>query len=126
MAITTPTLCGPGQLPLVRSAPWAVNNDEDDADAAVELKAAPGAGKALYLTHVTISGQLLDVAVTLKDATTVILGPIQMQADGGSIYTKDFPNPLKLTDNAALNVFATNGVAFTVYVEGFTGTAPVV
>jgi len=126
MAITTPTLIGVGTMPIERYAHWAVNNDEDDATPAVELKAAPGAGKALYLTHVTISGQTVDVAVTLLDGAAVIFGPIQMQADGGGLFTKDWNNPLKLTDNTALNVLATNSVAFTVYVEGFTAAAPIV
>ena len=118
MAITTPTLVA--HLPRKHSGPWAVNNDEDDATPAVELKAAPGAGKALYLTSVSFSGQTVDVAITLLDGSTVIFGPIQMQADGGSLFTKDWKHPLKLTANTALNVLATNGVAFTVYVEGWT------
>jgi hypothetical protein len=122
MAITTPTICGPEQIPIARSAPWALNNDEDDATPAVTLKAAPGSGYALYITHVTISGQTVDVAVTLQDEdATVLFGPIQMQADGGGIFTKDWKYPLKLTDNKSLDVLATNGVAFTIYVEGFTG-----
>lgn len=127
MAITTPTLCGDGGLPINRSAPWAVNNDEDDGTPAVDIKAAPGAGYALYVTNIVLSGRLLDVAVTLQDGDgTVLFGPIQMQADGGALFTKDFLTPLKVTDNKALSVLATNGVAFTIYVEGFTGQLPVV
>jgi len=124
MAVTTPTLVN--ELPMARSGPYAFNNDEDDADAAVECVAAPGAGKALYLTSVTIAGRTTDVAVTLQDGDgTVLFGPIQCQADGGSILTKDWKYPLKLTDNKALDVFATNGVAFTVYGEYFIGQSPI-
>jgi hypothetical protein len=120
MAATTPTLVY--ELPTERSGPWCVNNDEDDAVPAVTLKAAPGSGYALYLTHVTLSGQLLDVAITLQDEdATVVFGPIQMQADGGGVFTKDWKYPLKLVANKSLDVTATDGVAFTVYVEGFTG-----
>lgn len=122
MAITTPTLIGQESMPIARSAPWAVNNDEDDGTPAVELKATPGAGYALYITHITISGRLTDVAVNLQDGDgTVLFGPVQMEADGSALYTKDFKYPMKLTDNKALDVLATNGVAFTIYVEGFTG-----
>ena len=122
MAITTPTLAGPGLMPIMRIGPWAVNNDEDDANgAAVALKAAPGAGYSLYLTHVTLSGRAADLAITLRDGTTVIYGPIQMQDNGGGNFTKDWEYPLKLTSNAALNVYASAATAFTVYVEGFTG-----
>ena len=127
MALTTPTLAGPGILPVSRSGPLAFNNDEDDADVAVQCVAAPGAGKAIYVTHITISGRLLDVAVSLRDGDgTVLYGPIQMQANGGGNFTKDWRDPLKLTDNKSLTVFGTNGVAFTIYGEYFIGQAPIV
>jgi len=122
MAITTPTICGSGSMPRIQTGPWAVNNDEDDATPSVALKAAPGAGHALYVTHVTMSGQTVDVAITLVDEDgTVLFGPIQMQADGGGVFSKDFEYPLRLVENKALHALATNGVAFTIWVEGFTG-----
>ena len=124
MAITTPTLTGPGSMPFTRTGPLAFNNDEDDATPAVELVAAPGAGKAIYLTHITISGSTTDVAVTLLDSAAVIFGPVQCQADGQNTVLKDFKHPLKLTDNQALNVSATNGVAFCIYGEYFIGEKP--
>jgi len=120
MAITTPTLVN--ELPTARSGPFSFNNDEDDGTPAVECVATPGAGKALYLTHVTIAGRTSDVAVTLQDEDgTVLFGPIQCQADGGSILVKDWKYPLKLTDNKALDVLGTNNVAFTIYGEYFIG-----
>lgn len=126
MAITTPTLIGDGMMPVSRTGPLSFNNDEDDADVAVECIAAPGAGKAIYLTHVTMSGRTADVAITLQDEdATVVFGPIQMQADGGGNFSKDWKHPLKLTDNKALDVFGTNGVAFTLYGEYFIGQAPI-
>ena len=120
MAITTPTLVN--EIPTARSGPFSFNNDEDDGTPAVECVATPGAGKALYLTHVTIAGRTSDVAVTLQDEDgTVLFGPIQCQADGGSILVKDWKYPLKLTDNKALDVLGTNNVAFTIYGEYFIG-----
>lgn len=125
--ITRPTLAGPGLMPVSRSGPWAVNDDETDAVPPVPLKDAPGTGKALYLTHVTMSGRTNDVAITLQDEDdNVLFGPIQMQADGGGVFTKDWKHPLKLIDDKALEVVATDGEAFTIYVEGFTGQAPIV
>jgi len=124
MAITTPILVN--ELPISRSGPFSFNNDEDDATPAVECVAAPGAGKAIYLTHVTIAGSTTDVAVTLQDGDgTVLFGPIQCQADGGSILVKNWKYPLKLTDNKALNVLGTNAVAFTIYGEYFIGQTPI-
>ena len=126
MAITTPILAGHGLVPLARSEPLSFNNDEDDATPAVELVAAPGVGKAIYLTSVTLSDRTTDVAVTLQDEdANVLFGPIQLQADGSGSFTKDWENPLKLTDNKALDVLATNGVAFTVYCEYFIGQKPI-
>jgi len=125
MAITTPTLVA--ELPITRSGPFAFNNDEDDANgAAVSCVAAPGAGKALYLTHITISGRTADIAITLRNgATTVMFGPIQCQADGSGLFTKDWDFPLKLTDNTALYVYASAASAFTLYGEYYIGQAPI-
>ena len=126
MAITRPVLAGPGLMPVSRSAPLCFNNDEDDADVAVECVATPGAGKAIYVTHVTMSGRTTDVAISLRAGDgTVLFGPIQMQADGGGNFTKDWKNPLKLTDNKSLTVFATDAQAFTLYGEYFIGQAPI-
>lgn len=128
MAITTPVLAGPGLMPIARTGPLTFNNDEDDANGtAQQCVAAPGAGKALYLTHITISGITADIAITLRDAVagTVLFGPIQMQADGGGLFTKDWKHPLKLTDNKALFVYADAASAFTIYGEYFIGQKPV-
>lgn len=122
MAITTLTICGDGKLPIARSAPWSLNNVENDATTAVKLRDAPGAGKTLHLTHVTFSGRLVDIAITLRDgATDVLFGPFQMQANGSGTFTKDWDFPLRLTTNTALYVYANAASAFTVYCEGFTG-----
>jgi len=119
----TPTICGPGMLPLTRTGPWAVNDDQTaDATGGIELKEAPGVGYSLYLTHVTMSGRTADVAVTLQDSVPVVVfGPIQMQADGGANFSKDWKHPLKLPTNTALEVKASANQDFLVYVEGFTG-----
>lgn len=124
--ITTPTLTGPGSYPIERSGPLAFNNDEDNASTAESCVDAPGTGKALYLTHITISGRAADIAITLQDAVTgtVLFGPIQMQ-DGGSPFTKDWKHPLKLADDKALFVYASAATAFTLYGEYFIGTKPI-
>ena len=109
MAITTPTLAGAGIFPVERYAPWAVNDYVAETGAAHEVKAAPGAGKALYLTHVTMSAHFVvaiqDVKITLRDEDGAVLyGPIQMQSDGSGLFMKDWKDPLKLIDNKALYV----------------------
>ena len=119
MAITTPTLVA--EMPHTRTGPWAVNNDEDDASTAVAMKAAGGADTALYLTHLTLSGQLLDSLIHLEDEDgTRIFGPIQMQADGGGVFSKDWKCPLRVTTNKGISVKCSSATAFTCYIEGFT------
>ncbi len=128
MALTTPVLAGPGLMPKAGMSPLSFNNDEDDANGtAQQCVATPGAGKALYLTHITISGRTADIAITLRDAVagTVLFGPIQMQADGSGVFSKDWKHPLKLTDNKALFVYASAASAFTIYGEYFIGQKPI-
>ena len=123
MAITTPTIVN--ELPIARSGPFTFNDDNTDATPASELVAAPGAGKAIYLTSVTYSDRTVDCAVTLQDEDdNVLFGPIQLQSDGSGLFTKDWKYPLKLPDNKALEVLATDTVDFTIYGEYFIGQAP--
>ena len=124
MAITTPTIVN--ELPITRSGPFCFNDDDTDATPARELVAAPGAGKAIYLTSITLSDRTVDCAVTIQDEDdTVLFGPIQLQADGSGLFTKDWKYPLKLIDNKALEVLATDTVDFTIYGEYFIGQAPI-
>ena len=143
MAIATPTLAGRGTHPIaVDRNRFAVNFHSADLTAAgvlQELKATPGAGKALYLTHVTMGivdsaaqGYLIDNKITLKDGDgTILFGPIQMQQQGGGLFSKEWDVPLKLVDNKALNckvlrAAGSYNTAALVYVEGFTGQSPIV
>lgn len=128
MTITRPVLAGPGLYPINKGPMLAFNNVEDDASTAVDCVAAPGAGKAIYVTSITISGRTADLAITLEDGDGAdLFGPIQMQ-DGGTPFTKDWPKdaPLKVTDDKALSVYASAASAFTIYGEYFIGQAPIV
>ena len=123
-AITTPTLVN--ELPVHRSGPFSFNNDEDNASTAVDCVDAPGAGKAIYLTHVTMSGRAADLAITIQDGDdTVLFGPIQMQDAGGGLFTKDWKYPMKLVDNKALSVYGSAASALTLYGEYFIGHGPI-
>lgn len=127
MAITRPILAGPENYPISRSGPLAFNNDENDANSsAVDCVTAPGAGKAIYLEHITISGRLADIEITIQDGDgNVLYGPMQWQADGSIPFKKDWEDPLKLTDNKALSVYASAASAFTLYGKYFIGQAPI-
>jgi len=141
MTITTPVLAGGGMRPIEINIPWAVNYHTADIGAgglSAELKAAPTrANSATYLTHVTMGivdsaaqGYLINNKISLVDgAGAVVLGPIQMQAQGNGLFQKDFDPPLKITDGKALDVSVTRAAgsyntAALIYVEGFTGDKP--
>ena len=127
MGLTYPVLAGAGLYPIAVGPMLSFNDDNTDATPATELVGAPGVGKAIYLKSVTYSSRTTDVAVTLQDEDdTVLFGPIKLQSDGSGLFTKNWEHPLKLTDNKALEVLATEGVDFTIYGEYFIGQAPII
>ena len=81
----------------------AINGDWSGAE---EIRAAPGAGKSIYLRHLVLSNGGTGQNVTIgEDASgtavaTVIVGPIYLLAN----TTKEisFPEMVKLTANKAL------------------------
>lgn len=141
MATSTPTLTGDGMMPIERQAPWAVNHHSDDFIAGSlnnELKAAPTrSNSALYLTHVTMGlvanaafNTIVDARLTLYDgAGLAVFGPVQLQANGQAVFSKDFKHPVKITDGKALDLSGACAggsyqAACFVFVEGFTGDKP--
>ena len=114
-------------------APWAINNDEDNANtSAVECKAAPArAGEALYMTHLTLSNNvpLADQAIVIMDDDgTIYFGPIVLMVEGDNVFSKDFKCPVKFADNKGIFVQELIGgkaSALTIYLEGFTGCKPI-
>lgn len=138
MAISTPTEVK--EITHVRTGPWAVNYSSGNFTAgslAAELKAAPASNGATYITHVTMgivadtSDIIVDANITLIDGSgDTLFGPIQLESNGQSMFSKDFKRPVKVTDNKALDVqgAAVNGAyqaAVFVYIEGFTGYKPI-
>ncbi len=90
-------------------------NDNDSADAKLFV-AAPGVGRKLILTHLTL-GTLAAQSISILDgATTILVGPIQLEA-AGVIYNKDYKWGLELTDNTAMYVDSDTDGLFHIYVE---------
>jgi len=143
MAITTPVIVDNGLTPIAKSEPWAINYHSADfggggANLNTEMKAAPGTDKATYITHVTmglvgdsVNDYLIDCKLSLVDgAGTNTFGPIQLQAQGNGLFSKDFDLPWKITDNKALDLSGVGAAgsyatACFVYIEGFTGQKPI-
>jgi len=98
---------------------WAFTGIEADASTQIIIKAAPGAGLALYLTHVIMTSNDADANPFLQDEDdNLLFGPFVSSVEGVVINHK-FEFPLRLVTNKALEIKATVGVV-TVYVEGFT------
>jgi len=92
------------------------NGNDDDCADAKEIVATPGAGRKLILTHLTV-GTLAAQSISILDGTTTILvGPIQLEA-AGIIYRKDYEWGIELTANTAMYVDSDSDLLFHIYIE---------
>lgn len=92
------------------------NGIDDDSATAKEIVTAPGAGRKLILTHLTL-GTLAAQSISIFDgSTTTLVGPIQLEA-AGVIYNKDYEWGLELTANTAMYVDSDTDGLFHIYVE---------
>ena len=136
----TPTIVE--EITHVRTGPFTVNYHSDDFSGGAlnaELIAAPTRpNSATYITHVSMglvrnSGQnyISDAYIMLIDGVgDEMFGPVQLQSNGQSTFSKDFSKPMKVTDNKALDITGagptgTYQSACWVYVEYYTGTDPI-
>ena len=121
---STPNIVSTGSF--VGKTLWSFMGSHADASTAVEMVAAPGAGKSLYITHIMlVAGNDADAFPQVQDGdATVLFGPFP-NASGAATpmtYQKEFVNPIKVTTNKALQLkTAAAGLAY-VYVEGFTAS----
>jgi len=92
------------------------NGIDDDSADAKEIVTAPGAGRKLILTHLTL-GTLAAQSISILDgAATVLVGPIQLEA-AGVIYNKDYKWGLSLTANTAMYVDSDTDGLYHIYIE---------
>ena len=139
--ISTPSITDDSCMPIERGGRWAVNYHSEDFVAgshAGELKAAPtGAGRALYITHLTLGivsdsnyNITSDASVSILDGSgTVLFGPVQFQANGQTTFSKDFRYPIKAANEKAIDIAGVCSAgsyqaSCFVYAEGFTGDKP--
>ncbi len=102
-------------LPLGATRHFFNGNDDDSADPK-EIVIAPGAGRKLILTHLTL-GTLAAQSISIFDgAVTTLIGPIQLEA-AGIIYKKDYKWGIELTANTAMYVDSDSDVLFHIYIE---------
>jgi len=93
-----------------------LNVSDNNSATAESLVAAPGDGRKLILTHITV-GTLTAQSISILDgATTTLFGPVQLEA-AGIIYSKDFKWGISLTANTAMYVDSDSDVLYHLYIE---------
>ncbi len=118
-AISTPTIVN--AIPFEGKVLWALNGNEADASTAIEIKAAPGVGKALYITSVLITCDDDDADPVLQDEDdNLLFGPFYAKAAGPIVVAKEFSKPIKLVSNKALELKAAAAGTISIWVEGAT------
>lgn len=101
---------------------WAFTGTDSDVSTAIDIVAAPGAGKSLYITYALIvTSADADAFPQLQDgAATLLFGPFPSGTTGPVVIQKEFKLPIKVTANKSLAVKAAAAGSVYVYVEGFT------
>ena len=117
-AISTPTTVE--EIPFKGRNFWTINGNEADASTAIEIKAAPGAGKSHYLTEIVLGSDDADAHPHLQDEDgNVLFGPL-LSTTGGMHLVAVLKHPLKMVSNKALQIKgAADGNIF-VFVQGAT------
>lgn len=119
-AISTPTLVE--TIPFKGRTYWAINGYDTDASTAIEIKAAPGVGKSLYIIAIVITSNDADAYPLLQDEDdTILFGRIfPVLTSGGFSLVKEFSKPIKLASNKALELKSIAAGNVSVWVEGAT------
>jgi hypothetical protein len=116
--VATPTIVADN--PFNEKVYWAVTGLDADASTAIDIVAAPGVGKSLYITGVLITSIDADAFPRLQDGdATLLFGPFYSATTCPVIPWK-FEHPLKVTANKSIALKAAAAGNVSVYVEGFT------
>lgn len=106
--------------------PWNPQNfsyhDDDVAAVTTDgtVKAAPGAGFAVFITDIIFSiGAATASSIFLEESTTKILGPYYLEAIAGRGMALHFHTPKRCTANTAILVTNTGSITFSVDILGF-------
>ena len=95
-----------------------LNGTDNDSAAAKIIVDAPGAGKRLIVTHLSINVAAHQAISLNNGAATVLIGPLQLESTAlGSSWQKDFKWGLELTANTAMYVKSDTDALFHIYVE---------
>ena len=93
------------------------NGVDNDSAGRKLVIAAPGAGRRLVLTHLTMSTSAAQsISINNGDVDTAFIGPIQLEAAGVN-YIKDYIWGIELTENTPMYVKSDTDAQFQIYIE---------
>ena len=119
---SNPTLVDRGAIPTT-AIPFATNGVEADAQTAKEIVVAPGASKNHYITRIVLQSETTTVDPQIQDNTgtpNVLFGPIYTNTTSVPINI-DFPRPIKVATNKAIDLKAAGSGSVFVFIEGLSG-----
>lgn len=90
---------------------------DTDASTAIEIVAAPGAGKSIYVLSFILQSDDADAHPQLQDEDGNLIGPRLMSSVEGAGIDHTFSSPVKLTTNKALELKAAAAGNVSVWVE---------
>lgn len=100
---------------------WSYHLDTSTAQTDTEVKAAPGANLANFVTDIVFSsGSATAINLFFEESTTKILGPYYLEAVAGRGMAVHFTTPKKITTNTAFTLTTSASIAHCVDVMGFT------
>lgn len=92
------------------------NGTDDDSADPKEIVVSPGTGRKLILTHLTLGTFAAQSISILDGASTILVGPIQLEAAGVG-YKKEYKWGIELTADTAMYVDSDTDAAFHIYIE---------
>ncbi len=117
---SNPTLVDRGSIP-TSAKPFATNGIEADASTAKEIVVAPGTGKNHYITRIVLQSQTAGVDPQIQDdAASVLFGRYYTTTTGVKIEI-NYPRPIKVATNKAIDLKAAGSGDVFVFIEGFSG-----
>lgn len=99
---------------------WSVGGIDTDASTAIEIRAAPGAGKSLYILSAMLQSDDADAHPQLQDEDDNLLWTRLHSTVEGASISQTFARPIKLTTNKALEIKAAAAGNVSVWIEGAT------
>ncbi len=119
---SNPTLVDRGSIP-TSAKPFATNGVEADAQTAKEIVVAPGVGKNHYITRIVLQSETAGVDPQIQDDATspaVLFGPYYTTTTGAKVEI-NYPRPIKVAANQAIDLKAAGAGDVFVFIEGLSG-----